>query len=84
MLTLKIVSPERVEFDGNVISVKVPGTMGSFEVLDNHAPVISSLEKGVVEYTTTDKEKRQLNIFGGFVEVQKNVVSLCVELYDNE
>ena len=81
MLTLKIVSPERVEFDGNVISVKVPGTMGSFEVLDNHAP---SLEKGVVEYTTTDKEKRQLNIFGGFVEVQKNVVSLCVELYDNE
>jgi F-type H+-transporting ATPase subunit epsilon len=84
MLTLKIVSPERVEFDGNVISVKVPGTMGSFEVLDNHAPIISSLEKGVVEYTTTDKEKRQLNIFGGFVEVQKNVVSLCVELYDNE
>ena len=84
MLTLKIVSPERVEFDGNVISVKVPGTMGSFEVLDNHAPIISSLEKGVVEYTTTDKEKRQLNIFGGFVEVQKNVVSLCVEIYDNE
>ena len=84
MLTLKIVSPERVEFDGNVINVKVPGTMGSFEVLDNHAPIISSLEKGVVEYTTTDKEKRQLNIFGGFVEVQKNVVSLCVELYDNE
>ena len=84
MLTLKIVSPERVEFDGNVISVKVPGTMGSFEVLDNHAPIISSLEKGVVEYTTTDKVKRQLNIFGGFVEVQKNVVSLCVELYDNE
>jgi len=84
MLTLKNVSPEREEFDGNVISVKVPGTMGSFEVLDNHAPIISSLEKGVVEYTTTDKEKRQLNIFGGFVEVQKNVVSLCVELYDNE
>lgn len=80
MLTLKIVSPERVEFDGNILSIKVPGTMGSFEVLDNHAPIISSLEKGVVEYTTTDKEKRQLDILGGFVAVQKNVVSLCVEL----
>ena len=43
MLKLKIVSPERVEFEGEVISVTVPGTMGRFEVLVNHAPIISSL-----------------------------------------
>lgn len=80
MLTLKIVTPERVEFDGNIKSITVPGTKGSFEVLENHAPIISSLEKGVVEYTTASNEKRTLTILGGFVEVQKNVVSLCVEI----
>lgn len=77
-LKLKIVSPERIEFDGEVESVIVPGTMGNFEILTNHAPIISSLQKGTVEYT--DKAgKKQVDIIGGFVEVQKNEVSLCVE-----
>lgn len=77
-LKLKIVSPERIEFDGEVESVVVPGTMGNFEILTNHAPIISSLQKGSVEYT--DKTgKNHVDIIGGFVEVQKNEVSLCVE-----
>ena len=80
MLQLKIVSPERIEFEGNVESVLVPGTMGQFEILVNHAPIISSLEKGKVVYTLPGGEKKPLNICGGFVEVQKNIVSLCVEL----
>ena len=75
MLTLKIVSPERIEFTGEVESVKVPGTKGNFEILQNHAPIISTLQKGVVEY-----DGKQLAILGGFVEVQKNEVSLCVEI----
>jgi F-type H+-transporting ATPase subunit epsilon len=75
MLKLKIVSPERVEFTGEVESVKVPGTMGNFEILQNHAPIISTLQKGIVEYSG-----QQLAILGGFVEVQKNEVSLCVEI----
>lgn len=75
MLKLKIVSPERVEFTGEVESVKVPGTMGNFEILQNHAPIISTLQKGVVEYSG-----QQLAILGGVVEVQKNEVSLCVEI----
>ena len=62
MLQLKIVSPEKVEFDGAVESVFVP-----------------TLQKGTVEYVTGDG-KSSLDILGGFVEVQKNVVSLCVEL----
>lgn len=77
-LKLKIVSPEKVEFDDYVDCVKVPGVMGNFEILDNHAPIISVLQKGIVEYTTKDG-KEQLNVSGGFVEVQKNEVSLCVE-----
>ena len=78
-LKLKIVSPERIEFAGDVRSVVVPGTKGAFEILNDHAPIISSLQPGVVEYTT-DEGKRQLPVTGGFVEVQKNMVSLCVEI----
>ena len=74
MLTLKIVSPEKVEFTGEVESVKVPGTQGNFEILTGHAPIISTLQKGVVEY-----DGKQLEILGGFVAVQQNEVSVCVE-----
>lgn len=77
-LKLKIVSPEKVEFDDYVESVKVPGVMGNFEILDNHAPIISVLQAGIVEYST-DGSREQLNVSGGFVEVHKNEVSLCVE-----
>ncbi|MBQ8464362.1 MAG: ATP synthase F1 subunit epsilon [Prevotella sp.] len=74
MLKLKIVSPERIEFTGEVERVRVPGTQGQFEILKDHAPIISTLQKGIVEY-----DGQQLEILGGFVEVQKNEVSLCVE-----
>ena len=78
MLQLKIVSPEKIEFTGEVDSIKVPGSLGNFEILDNHAPIISTLTKGVVEYAG-----QQLPILGGFVEVQKNQVSLCVEVKES-
>lgn len=77
-LNLRIVSPERIEFDGDVVSVKVPGTLGEFEVLENHAAIISSLEKGTVEYETSEG-KKQLPIGSGFISVRKNQVSLCVD-----
>ena len=80
MLQLKIVSPERIEFEGEVESVLVPGTLGQFEILVNHAPIISSLDKGKVVYALPGGEKKPLEICGGFVQVQKNVVSLCVEM----
>ena len=74
MLKLKIVSPERVEFTGEVERVKVPGTSGQFEILNDHAPIISTLQKGAVEY-----DGQCLEILGGFVSVQKNEVSICIE-----
>ena len=74
MLKLKIVSPERIEYDGEVESVLVPGTKGQFEILKDHAPLISTLQKGNVVYGD-----KTLPILGGFVEVQKNNVSLCIE-----
>ncbi|EFA96669.1 ATP synthase F1 subunit epsilon [Hoylesella timonensis] len=80
MLRLKIISPEKRIFDGDVNRVTVPGTLGEFEILVNHAPIISSLESGKVSYEIATGELKQLEIESGFVEVQKNVVSLCVEL----
>ncbi len=79
MLKLKIVTPERIAYDGEVSSVLVPGQKGQFEILTGHAPIISSLGKGVVEYATNDG-KHQVQVSGGFVAVQQNEVSLCVEV----
>ena len=80
MLKLKIVSPERIEFDVEAESVLVPGSKGQFEILNDHAPIISTLNKGMVEYKLPKGDKLKLSIMGGFVEVQQNVVSLCVEV----
>lgn len=78
-LKLKIVSPEKIVFDDIIESIIVPGTMGQFEILEHHAPIISSLEKGVVTYKTKEG-KQSVNINAGFVAVKKNEVNLCVEM----
>lgn len=79
MLKLKIISPEKVVFTGDVDSVVVPGTVGEFEILKDHAPIISTLASGRVIYGDTEG-KHQINVLGGFVEVKRNEVSLCVEM----
>ena len=81
MLKLKIISPEKIEYEGEVQSVFVPGELGSFEILTGHAPIISSLAVGTVAYVN-DEGKHSVDISGGFVEVQKDQVSLCVEMSD--
>ena len=79
MLNLKIVSPEKTVFKGEVESVLVPGTAGEFEILTDHAPIISTLSEGRVQYSSKEG-KKELQIHGGFVEVRRNAVSLCVEM----
>ena len=78
-LHLTVVSPERTVYDGKVLSVTLPGELGSFQVLPGHAPLISSLVAGEMKYTA-GKETQVLQIAGGFVEVRDNSVSACVEL----
>ena len=74
-LNLKIVSPEKVEFDGVVDRLVVPGTSGEFEILPNHAPIISTLEKGKIVFHDSEGA-HDMNVSSGFVEVQKNIVIL--------
>ena len=78
MLQLRIVCPEKVIFQGEAESIKVPGIMGSFEVLENHAPIISSLIAGTIEYKT-GQGRNSMDIQGGFIEVKQNEVDLCIE-----
>ncbi len=79
MLTLKIISPERIAFNGEVENVTVPGEKGEFEVLTDHAALISTLVAGNVAYTVNG-EKKTMKIQGGFIELQNNIVNLCVEV----
>ena len=76
---LEIITPDKNLFSGEVNSVKVPGTKGSFAILKNHAPIISTLEKGKVKIVT-DKEKEVfIDIDGGLIEVKKNKIILLAD-----
>jgi len=78
-IVLKIFSPEGMLVDAKVSGVEFPGTQGRFTVLRNHAPIISSLEKGEIFYTT-EEGKKSLSVTSGFVKVNANEVSACVEI----
>ena len=75
---LEIITPDKKVFEGEVISAQFPGTNGSFEVLQNHAPLISTLERGPVK-VTTPAGVQHFTIDGGVVEVLKNQVILLAE-----
>lgn len=78
-LHLNIVSPEKEVFNGEVESVTLPGTIGSFTILPQHAPIVSSLGAGKVIYVTEGGVEQSLDIEGGFVELSGGVVSACVD-----
>ena len=71
---LEIITPEKKLFSGDVESIKLPGEDGSFGVLDNHAPIIATLKKGIVKVTDSKKQVENFEINGGVVEVLKNKV----------
>jgi F-type H+-transporting ATPase subunit epsilon len=77
-MLLTILSPEKEIFSGAVKSVKVPGTTGQFELLENHSAIVSALGKGEVRIIKTNGEKTTYAVTGGFVEMLNNEVSLLV------
>ena len=78
-IALHIVSPEGTLVDQTVSAVTLPGSLGPFEVLKDHAALISSLDKGDIVYVSEGKESR-VPIAEGFVEVRNNQVDVCVEV----
>ncbi len=77
-MQLEIITPDKTVFEGEVESATFPGSKGTFQVMKNHAAIISSLEKGKVVYVS-DRKKHEITVNGGIVEVVKNRIVLLAE-----
>lgn len=77
-MTLKIISAEDVVFEGEVDSVTLPGQIGAFTVLKNHASIVSTLVAGKIQYTDTNEDRHSIDIDGGLADVDNNVISVCI------
>lgn len=77
-MRIRILTPSELLFEGDVESVTLPGSAGSFSVLNNHAPIISSLEKGKVVCKGTNGVS-EYPLTSGFVEVKDNILTVCLE-----
>ena len=76
---LVVLTPDKELFDGEVTRVKVPGSKGQFEILENHAPIVSSLDPGTITIVNENGEEWTVAIDKGFVEVLDNNVNLLVQ-----
>ncbi len=78
-LKLEIVTPSKPAYSGSVTAVTVPGTIGAFQILKNHAPLISTFETGAVKVELEDKTTLYFATSGGTIEVRDNNVRLLAD-----
>ena len=78
-MTIEIVTPDSVIFSGETSLVQFPGLSGSFEVLQNHAPMIAALRKGKIKVVDSKKETQFFDISGGVVELLNNKILVLAE-----
>jgi len=71
-MNISVLTPDKEIFYGTITSVKVPGSMGQFQVKRNHAPIVSSLEKGKVTLVAADDEHKIYNDVSGNIETVLN------------
>ena len=76
---LSIISAESKVFEGKVENILVPGMVGDFLVLSNHAPCISSIRPGFLEFSEGTSDKQKYFVSGGIIEVINNMVSVLVD-----
>ena len=81
---LEIITPDEKVFEGEVIHATFPGADGLFQVLNNHAPLVSALGKGDIRYKQEKEKEVRLLVEGGVVEVNKNSDNVLVEKIYNE
>lgn len=77
---LEIITAEQKIFSGEIRLVQVPGTKGSFEILNNHAPIISTLEGGSIKIMSSWGEERYFEIQGGVIEAKSNNIIILAEV----
>jgi len=78
-MRIEIITPEQKIFEGDINSVRVPGKKGSFQVLKNHAPIVSTLDSGAVTIVDTDGNELVYEISGGVIEVKSNNIILLAD-----
>ena len=78
-MTLEIITPDRKVFTGEASAVTFPGIEGQFQVLNNHAPLVSTLAKGPVTIQTSTGQQVFI-VDGGVVEVLRNRVLVLAEV----
>jgi F-type H+-transporting ATPase subunit epsilon len=78
-MNLQILTPNGKTYSGEVIGVQMPGITGSFEVLNNHAPLVSALKAGKIKILVNKTQNDFFQIEEGFVEVLNNQVTVMVE-----
>ena len=76
---LDIITPEKNVYSGEVEMVNLPGSDGSFGILNDHAPVVSTLKAGEVKVIEASKEEKLFEIKGGVVEVNNNKIIVLAE-----
>ena len=79
MFTLSIVTPEKVVFEQTISSLVVPGSEGYLGILSNHAPLITALKPGKIEFSDDQDEVHILAVSGGFLEVSNNQATLLAD-----
>lgn len=77
-MQLEIITPEKKIFQGEVSEASFPGAGGSFQVLNNHAPIVAALAKGAISFTTPEG-KQSMIVDGGVVEVKDNAIVVLAE-----
>ncbi len=80
-MNIIVLTPDQEIYQGAVTSIKVPGVGGQFEILKNHAPLVSALGEGPVRLQISGSADMNFSIEKGFIEVLKNEVSLLVQGY---
>jgi F-type H+-transporting ATPase subunit epsilon len=78
-VNIEIITPDKKIYTGDIRSVRVPGRKGSFQVLKDHAPIISTLEAGPVIITDEQGGEVRFDISGGVIEVKKNRIILLAD-----
>jgi len=78
-MKIEIITPDQKVFEGDIKSVRVPGKKGSFQVLKDHAPIVSTLENGPVIMVDQAGNETRYQINGGVIEVKMNRIILLAE-----
>ncbi len=83
LINVEVITPSKSAYSAGVVSVTVPGTKGNFQVLYNHAPILSSLEIGKIKIVEQDETEKIFATGGGMIEVLDNHVLILVESFES-